>query len=112
MQLLTLLPSVQGGLPEVEARAAQLGSLGYLGTGCTHKFVLSRGAGLTLSLSHHAGPDPSQGSSNGTREPKRWQLQDQRLKSEIRDFLRLASPWSRRDVVPRQGTHQDTDQKQ
>lgn len=85
MQVLTLLPSVQGGLPEVEAGTAQLGSLGYLGTGCTHKFVLSRGIGLTLSLSyHHTGPNPSQGSSNGTREPKRWQLQDQRLESEIR----------------------------
>lgn len=84
MQVLTLLPSVQGGLSEVEAEAAQLGSLGYLGIVCTHKFVLSRGVGLTLSLSHHAGPNPSQGSSNGIREPKKWQLQDQRLKSEIR----------------------------
>lgn len=61
MQVPTLPSSVGGGLPE--AGAAQLGSMGCSASGRTHKFVLNRGAGLTPSLSHLTGPNPSQGSS-------------------------------------------------
>lgn len=83
MQVPTLLSSVGGGLPE--AGTAQLGSLGCLASGCTHKFVLSRGAGLTPSLSHLTGPNPSQGSScplPGSSRGGSCKTRDLSLKSE------------------------------